>query len=50
MTDRTDRPLTAGVELGGAKIVCLLAAGLDDVRDEVRIPTPPPEDLIAIGG
>lgn len=46
MTDRTDRPLTAGVELGGAKIVCLLAAGPDDVRDEVRIPTTTPEETL----
>lgn len=46
MTDRSDRPLLAGVELGGTKIVCLLATGPDDVRDEVRIPTTTPEETL----
>jgi fructokinase len=46
MTDRSDGRLVAGVELGGAKIVCLLAAGPDDVRDEVRIPTTTPEETL----
>ncbi|MDP3803569.1 ROK family protein [Brevundimonas sp.] len=46
MTYRTDEPLMAGVELGGTKIVCLLAAGPEDVRDEVRIPTTTPEETL----
>ena len=36
----------AGVELGGSKIVCLLAAGPDDVREEVRIPTTTPDETL----
>jgi len=39
-------PLIAGVELGGTKIVCLLASGPDDVRDEVRLPTTTPEETL----
>jgi fructokinase len=40
-------PLIAGIELGGTKIVCLLASGPDDVRDEVRLPTTTPEESLA---
>ena len=32
------RTLIAGVELGGTKWVCILAAGPDDVREIVRLP------------
>ncbi|HEX8471457.1 MAG TPA: ROK family protein [Brevundimonas sp.] len=39
MTEDLSAPLIAGVELGGTKIVCLLASGPDDVRAEVRLPT-----------
>ncbi|QTC90072.1 ROK family protein [Brevundimonas goettingensis] len=39
-------PLIAGVELGGTKIVCLLASGPDDIRDEVRLPTTTPEEAL----
>ena len=35
-------PLVAGVELGGTKIVCMLASGPDDIRDEIRLPTEAP--------
>jgi fructokinase len=40
------QPLIAGVELGGTKIVCLLASGPDDIRDEVRLPTTTPEETL----
>lgn len=36
-------PLIAGVELGGTKIVCLLASGPDRVEEEVRLPTERPD-------
>ncbi|WP_404369933.1 ROK family protein [Sphingomonas sp. MMS24-J45] len=32
-------PLIAGVELGGTKVICVLASGPDDVCDRVSIPT-----------
>ena len=40
-------PLIAGVELGGTKCNCILAAGPDDIRDEVRIPTTTPEGTLS---
>ena len=36
-------PLIAGVELGGTKIVCILASGPDAIEEEVRLPTGRPE-------
>lgn len=42
-----DRPLLAGIELGGTKCVCLLASGPDDIRDEVRIDTTTPAETLA---
>lgn len=36
-------PLIAGVELGGTKVVCILASGPDRIEDEVRLPTERPE-------
>jgi fructokinase len=42
----TTEPLIAGVELGGTKIVCLLASGPDDIRDEVRLPTTTPGEAL----
>ena len=30
-------PLVAGIELGGTKIVCILARGPDDIQDRVQI-------------
>lgn len=46
MTENLSAPLIAGVELGGTKIVCLLASGPDDVRDEVRLPTTSPDETL----
>jgi fructokinase len=40
-------PLIAGVELGGTKIVCVLASGPDAVHDEVRLPTEQPAETLA---
>lgn len=42
----SDRPLIAGVELGGTKTICILAAAPDDVRDEVRVATTTPEETL----
>ncbi|MBX9882161.1 MAG: ROK family protein [Sphingomonas sp.] len=42
MTD----PLIAGVELGGTKIVCLLAQGPEAILDEVRLPTTTPAETL----
>lgn len=42
MTD----PLIAGIELGGTKIVCLLAQGPEAVVEEVRLPTLGPAETL----
>lgn len=39
-------PLIAGVELGGTKVVCILASGPDRVEEEVRLPTERPESTL----
>ncbi|WP_353203509.1 ROK family protein [Sphingomonas sp.] len=39
-------PLVAGVELGGTKVICVLACGPDDVRDRVSIPTTTPDETL----
>lgn len=36
----------AGVELGGTKVVCILASGPTQVEDEVRLPTMRPEETL----
>jgi len=43
----SDAPLVAGVELGGTKCVCLLAAGPNDIRGEIRVPTRGPTETLA---
>ncbi|EZP50189.1 MULTISPECIES: ROK family protein [Sphingomonas] len=40
-------PLVAGVELGGTKIVCLLARGPDAIEDRVQLPTTRPDETLA---
>jgi len=40
-------PLVAGIELGGTKIVCILARGPDDIQDRVQIPTTRPDEALA---
>jgi fructokinase len=42
-----DRPLVAGVELGGTKCVCILARGPDAIIDRCRIPTTTPDETMA---
>lgn len=39
-------PLVAGIELGGTKIVCLLARGPEDIVDRVQLPTEHPADTL----
>ena len=43
----TTSPLIAGIELGGTKIVCILARGPEDIQDRVQIPTTQPEEALA---
>ncbi len=40
--DSKEAPLVAGVELGGTKCVCVLAAGPERVVAEERVPTTSP--------
>jgi fructokinase len=42
-------PLVAGIELGGTKVICILARGPGAIEDRVTIPTTrPPETMAAI--
>jgi len=41
------RPLCAGLEAGGTKMVCLIGGGPDDIRDTVRIDTRGPDETLA---
>ncbi len=47
-----ERPLLAGVELGGTKCICVLGTGPDDIREQRRIPTAAPDvtlsDIVAV--
>ncbi len=38
--------LYGGLEAGGTKFVCAIAAGPDDIRDEIRFPTTTPDETI----
>ncbi|WP_454885138.1 ROK family protein [Sphingomonas oryzagri] len=40
-------PLIAGIELGGTKIVCVLASDPDTIVAEVRLPTTRPDETMA---
>jgi len=42
-----DGSLIAGVELGGTRIVCILASGPDRIEEEVGIPTTTPAESLA---
>jgi fructokinase len=42
----TDHKLIAGIELGGTKCVALLAAGPEDVRERVTVPTTSPAETL----
>ncbi len=43
----SEAPLTAGIELGGTKCVCMLARGPNAIEAEERIPTTRPEETLA---
>src|SRR3546814_13828825 len=45
-TDRGEARLFAGIELGGTKCICTLAAGPDDVRDQQTIATTVPSETL----
>jgi fructokinase len=42
----SESPLFAGVELGGTKCVCLLAAGPTEIREELRLSTAAPQETL----
>ena len=42
-----DAPLVAGVELGGTKVICILARGPDAIEARESIPTTNPADTLA---
>ena len=44
--NRKHGPLYAGMEGGGTKFVCMVGAGPDDIRAEIRFPTTTPEETI----
>lgn len=44
---RHREPLLAGVELGGTKCVCILAASPDEIRRQVVVPTTRPDTTLA---
>lgn len=47
MTERQNKPLVAGVELGGTKCICILARGPDEIEDRVQLPTTRPEETLS---
>ena len=42
-----EAPLVAGIELGGTKVICILARGPDAIEDRVAIPTTTPAETLA---
>ena len=44
--NRKHGPLYAGMEGGGTKFVCMVGAGPDDIRAEIKFPTTTPEETI----
>ena len=42
----TERPLLAGVEAGGTKVLAILGTGPDDLVAELRIPTTTPDETL----
>ena len=43
----TDAPLIAGIELGGTKVICILASSPEAIEDRVSIPTTTPSETLA---
>ncbi|HEU0065650.1 MAG TPA: ROK family protein [Sphingomonas sp.] len=43
----TEAPLIAGIELGGTKVICILASGPEAIEDRVSIPTTSPDETLA---
>lgn len=41
-----EAPLIAGIELGGTKVICILARGPDAIEDRVSIPTTAPAETL----
>lgn len=41
-----EAPLIAGIELGGTKVICILARGPDAMEDRVTIPTARPDETM----
>ena len=46
ITNRGEARLFAGIELGGTKCICTLAAGPDDIRDQRTIATTVPTTIV----
>lgn len=42
-----ERPLIAGIELGGTKCIAILARGPEEIEDRVQLPTTRPEETLS---